>query len=439
VNLQITVRDSFDNVSIPHATVSVNGIEYAKTNNNGQVLYTHDGSSAPLIKVTMDGYDDWEKSATKNQTSLLVNLSRKALVLTIKLYDSDNLGPVAGATVNITALNSTQGKLSDAAGTAVFGVNATTLYSLKVSAPNYQSHTRTVDMGNENQNVEIYLLSGNRFSFVVKDKATKVPISSAEVYLNAVLAGKTDERGILNTPVTRGSFYTIEVRKTGYDTFSESREISESDALFTAEIAKAPLGAFVYVYDENHGPVKGADIYINGSLSGTTNEYGRGDFPDLVFGSYPVEVRKSGFVSSSRTIEISNRSSDYTFTLTYDNADLTVYVQDKDLKIVPNATVFIDGTRSGLTDNHGQYSVKVKFNTPYNISASKDGYQSAFIQTQVIHGNTTGSATITLEKSADLGFIAIIAGIVIAVLILFAAIRMFGKKPGRHIIRKNEI
>ena len=204
VNLQITVRDSFDNISIPHATVSVNGIEYAKTNNNGQVLYVHDGSSAPLITVTMDGYDDWEKSVGKNQTSLLVNLSRKALVLTIKLYDSDNLGPVAGAMVNITAPNSTQGKLSDAAGTVVFGVNASMLYSLKVTAPNYQSHTRTIDIGNENQNVEIYLLSGNRFSFVVKDKSTKVPISGAEVYLNAVLAGKTDERGILNTRLPAG-------------------------------------------------------------------------------------------------------------------------------------------------------------------------------------------------------------------------------------------
>ncbi len=298
VNLQITVRDSFDNISIPHATVSVNGVEYAKTNNNGQVLYAHDGSTAPLITVTTDGYDDWEKSAGKNQTSLLVNLSRKALVLTVKLFDSDNLGPVAGATVNITAPNNTQGKLSDAAGTVVFGVNASMLYSLKVTAPNYQSHTRTVDLGNENQNVEIYLLSGNRFSFVVKDKSTKVPINGAEVYLNAVPAGKTDERGILNTPVTRGTFYTIEIRKAGYDTFSESREISESDAIFNTELSKAPMGAFVYVYNENNDPVEGADIFINGSLSGTTNEYGRGDFPDLVFGSYPVEVRKNGFVSS---------------------------------------------------------------------------------------------------------------------------------------------
>ena len=221
--------------------------------------------------------------------------------------------------------------------------------------------------------------------------------------------------------------------------FSESRTISESDALYTAEISKAPLGAFVYVYDENHNPINGADIYINGSLSGTTNQYGRGTFPDLVFGSYPVEIRKTGYIPSSRTIVVSNKSEDYTFTLSFENADLTIYVQDKDQKIIPNATILIDGTGSGQTDDHGQYITKVKFNTIYNITASKDGYQSASVQKQVIQGNATASVNISLEKTTDWGFIGIIVIIVIVVLVLFAAIRMFGKRPGHHIMRRNEI
>jgi hypothetical protein len=353
-DLQITVLDSIDNVTIPHATVYANGAVYAFTNNNGQVLYPHDGSSDQRIRVSMTGYDDWEKTVGMNETALLVNLSRKALIMTVKLYDSDNLGPVAGALVNISAFNITQGKQSDAAGTVVFGVNASTLYSLKVTAPNYEPHSRTVDVGTEDEPVEIKLLSANLLSFVVKDRESKVPVQGAEVLLNSVSAGKTDERGILSIPVTRGAIYTIEIKKDGYETLSESRTISESEALFPVEIAKAPLGAFVYVYDESQNPVNGADIYINGSLSGTTNQYGRGTFPDLVFGSYPVEVRKSGFIPSSRTIVVSNKSDDYTFTLSFENADLTIYVQDKDLKNIPNATIALDGTVSGQTDDHGQ-------------------------------------------------------------------------------------
>jgi hypothetical protein len=439
IDLQITVLDSIDNVTIPHATVYVNGIDYSRTNNNGQFLLVHNGLDDQRIRIAMIGYDDWEKTVAKNDTALLVNLSRKALTLTVKLYDSDNLGPVAGALVNISALNSTQGKQSSAAGTATFGVNASILYSITITSPNYQPRSGTVDAGTEDKTVEYYLLSGNRFSFVVKSKESKVPVSGAEVYLNSVLAGKTDDRGILSTPVTRNKLYMIDIKKDGYVTLSESRTISESDALYTAEISKATLGAFVYVYDENQNPLNGADIYINGSLAGTTNQYGRGTLSDLVLGSYPVEIRKSGFIPSNRTLVISNKSDDYTFILTFENADLTIYVQDKDLKIIPNATIAIDGAVKGPTDAHGQYMAKVKFNTPYNITASKDGYQSASVQKQVIQGNATASVNISLEKTTDWGFIGIIVIVMILVLVLFLAFRMFRRRPGHHITRRNEI
>jgi hypothetical protein len=438
-DLQITVLDSIDNVTIPHATVYVKGQLYGLTNNNGQFLLVHNGLDDQYLRITMIGYDDWEKTIPKNDTHVLANLSRKALTLTVKLLDSDNLGPVSGAYINLSALNSTQGKVSGAAGTATFGVNASMLYSLDITAPNYEPRSGTVDVGTEDKTVEYYLLSGNRFSFVVKDKESKVPVSGAEVYLNSVLAGKTDERGILSTPVTRGKLYAIEIKKDGYAMVSESRIISESDALYTTEIVKAPLGAFVYVYDESHSPLNGADIYINGSLSGTTNQYGRVTFPDLVFGSYLVEVRKTGYVPSNRTLAVSNKSEDYTFTLSFENADLTIYVQDKDLKNIPNATIALDGTVSGQSNDHGQFVTKVQFNRIYNITASHDGYQSATAQKQVVPGNATSSVTISLEKTTDWGFMGIIVIVAILVLVLFAAFRMFGRRPGRHVMRKNEI
>jgi uncharacterized membrane protein len=294
-------------------------------------------------------------------------------------------------------------------------------------------------MESENKQVEYYLLSGNRFSFVITDKDTKEPVADAEVRLNSVLAGKTDERGILSTPVTRGKLYTIEIKKDGYETSTESRTISDSDALYSTEITKAQLGAFVYVYDESHNPLNGADVYINGSLSGTTNEYGRDSIQNLVLGSYQVEVRKTGYVTSSRTIDVSNKSDDYTFTMGFENADLTVFVQDKDLKNISNATISLDGTATGQTDDHGQLVTKVKFNQIYNITASHDGYQPASVQKQVIQGNATASVNISLEKTMDWGFVSMIVIVVIVVLVLFAAIRMFGRRPGHHIMRRNEI
>lgn len=438
-NLQITVLDSLDNVTIPHATVFVNGAEYALTNNNGQALYVHDGTSDLLVRVSMLGYDDWTNTVGRNETVLLVNLSRKALILTVRLYDSDNLGPVAGALVNISAFNSTEGHQSGAAGTATFGVNASALYSITITSPDYQPISGTVSIGTEDKTVEYYLLSKNRFSFVVKSKESQVPVSGAEIYLNSILAGKTDERGILSIPVTRGKEYTIDIKKDGYVTFTEKRTISDSDALYTADISKATLGAFVYVYDENQNPLSGAEVYLNGSLSGTTNQYGRFTLSDLVLGSYPVEIRKTGFVPSNRTIVVVNKTDDYTFTLAFESASLTVYVQDTDLKVIPNATIAFDGTVKGHTDSHGQFVTSVKFNQTYNITASQEGYQPASVQERVVQGNATQSVNITLEKAADWGLVGIIVIILIVVLVLLLAVRVFRRKPGHHIVRRNEI
>jgi hypothetical protein len=391
------------------------------------------------IQVSMTGYDDWNRLVSKNETILLVNLSRKSLALKFNLYDSDTLVPVSGASVTIAAENKTQIKQTDAAGSATFGVLAATFYSVEITAPNYQPRSSTVDMRSENKEVQYWLLSGNRFSFVVKDKDGKAPIADAEVRIDSVLAGKTDARGFLTTPVVRGNVYTIEIKKPGYQASTESRMISDTDALYTAELSKSAVGAFIYVFDESRVPLSGADVYINGSVSGTTNEYGRITFPNFVSGAYSVEVRKTGYVTVSRTILVSGMVEDNTFVMPFENADLIITVRDRDQSVVPNATIVINGNAAGVTDARGQFSTRVQFNTPYNITSSKTGYQPASARTQVISGNATSSVTLTMEKSLDWGLITMIAIGAIGVLVLFAAIRMFGHRKRRHVMRRNEI
>ncbi|MDP2797101.1 MAG: carboxypeptidase-like regulatory domain-containing protein [Methanoregula sp.] len=439
-NLQISVQDSIDNSTIPHATVFLNGANIARTNNLGQVYLTHSGLNDLKIMVSMTGYDDWVKTVSRNETALLVNLSRKTLTLKVSLFDSDTLVPVSGALVNISAENVTMGKQTDISGSALFGVTAATLYSVDIEAPDYQPRHATIDMASENRDVQYWLLSGNRFAIEIKDKDGKAAVPDAEVRIDSALVGKTDAKGRLVIPVTRGNAYTIEIRKAGYQTFTESRIISEADAIYSVEITKAPIGAFIYVFDENHAAINGADVYINGILSGTTNQYGRSTFPGLVSGTYPVEIRKAGYVTVSRPILVSNPNEDYTFEMTFENADLSLFVKDNEQKIVQNASISINGNVLGVTDDRGQYNTRLKFNTPYNITASKDGYQSASIQKQVISGNATATATLTMEKSPDWGLITIIAAGIVGILVLFAVIRMFGhQRKRRHILRRNDI
>ena len=173
--LQISVQDSTDNSTIPHATVFLNGDKYARTNNNGQVFLNHSGLNDLLIRVSMTGYEDWEKLVAKNETSVFVNLSRMNLTLKVNLYDSDSLGAVSGARINISAKNSKQTNLTDVSGSVTFGVNATTLYSLDITAPGYLPRIEIIDMGTENKDAQFWMLPANRFSFIVKDKNGMLP------------------------------------------------------------------------------------------------------------------------------------------------------------------------------------------------------------------------------------------------------------------------
>eukprot|EP01106_Pelomyxa_sp_JSP_P004078 TRINITY_DN1623_c0_g1_i2.p1 TRINITY_DN1623_c0_g1~~TRINITY_DN1623_c0_g1_i2.p1 ORF type:complete len:391 (-),score=19.36 TRINITY_DN1623_c0_g1_i2:63-1199(-) len=375
----------------------------------------------------------------KTTTTVLVNLTRKSLTLKVVLWDSDSVSPVLNANITLTADNTTQSKVTDATGSATFGVIAQTLYSLSTTAPNYQPRSTTIDMGAENQEVQYWLLSGNRFSVLIKDKDTGSPVSNAEVRVDSILLGKTDERGILITPLTRGKIYLIEIKKDGYKTYTETRQIGAGEALYPVSLSKAALGAFIYVTDENKAPLSGADIYLNGTLSGSTNEYGRLNFPNLVAGTYGLEVRKNGYIIVSRPISVVTEGQDYVFQMPLENAPLTIFVQEKDQKIISNATIVINGRYAGVTDDHGQFLTNVKMNTVINITSTKENYLPASAQSQVIQGNATGMVTLTMEKNLDWVFIGMIAIGAIAVLIVFGVIRMFGGRKRRQVTQRDEI
>jgi hypothetical protein len=437
--LLITVQDSIDNSTIPRATVFLNGENYARTNNNGQVFLNHSGLDDPRILVSMTGYDDWENQVGKNATSILVNLSRKSTTLNVNIYDTVTLEPISGARVNISSDRIMQTNLTNIFGSVVFLVNATTTYSLDITAPNYLTRSAIIEMGTTDTVAQYLMLQANQFFILVNDRDTKAAISDAEVRIDGTLVGKTDVRGVLAIPLARGKSYSIEIKKGSYQTYTETRDISQSDAIYTVGLSKALVGAFVVVFDDNRSPISGADIFVNGTLSGTTNQYGRLNFPNLVSGNYRVEVRKTGYVSLNRTILVTNPNEEYIYELSFENADLTLFVQDNDQKMIPNAIIIMNGQMSGATNDHGQYKTKVKFNTLYNITANKDSYQPVAVQKQFAQGNTSFSVTLTMEKSLDWGLISILVIGAISVLVLFAALRMWGGRKHRHVMRRNDI
>jgi len=439
-DLLLTVQDSADNTSIPSATIYVNGANAGRTNNSGQFIVSHSGANDQLIGVSMSGYKPWEQTVNKSATSALVILNRMNLTLSVALFNSDTLAPVSGATATISTQNVSQVAISDSSGVAYFNVKATTVYSIDIEVPNYQTRSGTINMGTEDSVVQYWLLSEQRFSILVKDKDTKLPVDAVEVYVDGTLIGTTDNRGVLVTSLSRGKEYYLEFKKSGYIASSESRLISDADALYSVEISKAPIGTYIYVFDENKNPLDGVDVYVNGTLSGLTNTYGRISFPKLVSGAYRIDLKKTGYVVNSSTILVLTQAEDHTFNLYYENAVLTINVLDSGKNVLPNATVFLNGTDMGLTDNQGQIAATVNFTQSYNVSAEKEGYRTGFVQKMVPAGNATDSVTLTMEKNFDWGFITTLTLGIIGILILFGLVRIFAHKRPRYVVkRKDEI
>ena len=438
-NLELTVLDRLDNTTISHATVFVDSVNMGRTTTNGQFSVPRLVTKDINLKISLTGYDDWSDIVKSNVTSLTVNLSRKSLALTAMIYDSDTLRPIPGADIRLTADNITQNKITDNNGAATFGVRGATLYAIEITSPNYQSRSGTVEIGSINADVQYLLLSSNRLSFVVKDQGTLKPIPDADVRIDTILTGKTDLKGVLTTQVGRGKTYTFDITKEGYLPYSTTRTISDTDALLNVLMSKSPVGAVLYVIDESQAPVAGAEVYVDGTLAGTTNQFGGYTLSRIVFGNYTVEVKKDGFVSTKKQIDVIKPGNEFTIEMPFERVDLTIYVQDKEQKVVPGVTISFNSTIIGLTDTHGQVVSKVKYNTLYNITAVKEGYQPVSVQKEVKPGTETPTLSITLEKNLDWGFIGLVVASALGVLAVFAVIRMGRSRKRHHIIRRNEI
>jgi hypothetical protein len=432
--LNITVQDDADGTLLADASVYSNGELIGKTGTTGRLSYTHYNNESYLVKVTKSGFEDWNTMVSATETTLLAELSRKSETVTVSLYDATTLQPVQNAIVFLRGENFTASDQSDTNGKVTFRVETAQTYAIEVRASRYDTLQKTFDMDATAKEVQYWLFRSDQFVIRVLDASTMTPISNATVTVDLIPSGFTDAEGRLTLHLERERKYVIGVEKNDYQLYSKDVVISPEDALHTTLLTKSTYPVIISVFDEHLTPVQGADVLLNDTSLGKTDQYGRFGLSNLEAGPHLLEVRRSGYLTWKQVKEITKSGEDIVVELTYDSSTISIIVEDKEHKKLPGATVSVDGIEIGSTDSSGILACKLKTGSHYNISAALDGYGQVFGQTDVPLGSTNLTYTLRLERSADFTIIlAAFAGIA-ALAIAFVGIRRFygGRRDHRH-------
>ncbi len=436
--LYVNVFEKTTNVTaIPYASVFVDGALAGKTGNDGIFVFSHPGTNPMTIKVMKVGYESWEDMVGMAESSILVQLKKKELVLSISIYDADSAIPVANSEVRVMGPNITESrKMTDMNGSVVFPVQSLGIYNIQISAPNYQNRNEVLEMGMEGKNIQYLLIRGDRFSILAKSADDQSPVANAEVFIDGVSKGKTDGKGILSLEIPRNKVYNIKITKQGFSDYIEKKMISDNEAVVTAPMTIAPYMASILVFDETNAPIQGASVIIDGKTLGNTSQYGKYMFRDLPAGQYVLEVKHPGFLPLRRDIGEDDLGKDINVVLPFQQADLSIFVEDEGHHVIPGVSISLNGKNVGVTDDNGSLQTKVKVSTDYNITASMKGYKPATMTSVINPGTTTSTITLSMEKDFNTGLFLMaglaVAVIVIIILVVLLFVRRKPKQKSSH-------
>lgn len=432
--LNLTVQDDADGDRIADASAYSNGELIGRTDSTGRLSYTHFNNESYVLKIVKNGFDDWSSMVSATETSVLAELSRKSETLTITLYDAATLQPVQNAIVNLRGENVSVSGQSDAEGKVTFRVETARSYAVEVRASRYDILQKTFDMDASAKEVQYWLFRSDQFVIQVLDATTMKPVSNATVTVDYIDSGHTDSDGRVMLHLDRERKYTIDVDKTDYQPYSKDLILRPEDALHTVLLTKSTYPVFIAVFDEHLIPVQGAEILLNGTYLGKTDQYGRFGLSNVEAGPHLMEVNHAGFMPWKQVKDITKAGEDIIAELAYGSSSVSIVVEDKEHHKLAGAAVSIDGTSVGSTDSLGTFQCELKTGKQYNISASLGGFVQGFVQEEVPLAADNLTVVLQLDRSSDFTIlVAAFAGIA-AIAIAVVGIQRFlgGRRGHKH-------
>jgi thermitase len=397
-NINLTSSPSVDDVQ-GHGT-HVAGIAAAITDNGIGVAGLGYDSSIMNVKVMNDsGFGTYGGVASgiiwaADNGADVISMSLGAYVYSSTLEDAVNYAWSKGAVLVAAAGN--EGRSTPfypAAHANCIAVAATTSLDTKASFSNYGDW---VDVGAPG--TSIYSTRKDNSYGYGAGTSMAAPYVGGLAGLVFTTVSDTNGDGKLNDEVrSRIEATCDDIGETGigHGRINAARAVGDGAPVLPGSISGQVTDT------ENGSAISGAQV-TDGTRTATTDATGEYTIADVPAGGYEVTASKEGYQSASLTVNvISGGTSTANIPLNEVvlPGSITGSVTDAETgSPIAGATVS-DGTRTAATDTSGEYTLADVPEGTYQVTASKEGYESSSVTMNVISGDTA-VANLSLNEVA---------------------------------------
>ncbi|GEM_PF-294539 len=387
-------KTSNSTLSIPYALVYANNAYLGRTDKDGTLSFTLPGDGPYPVSVVKPGYTTFSGEIDANNMSILVPLTKGDENVSIQLFDADSVTPVSDADVLIRGVNISTMLKSDSNGSVNFFVPGQNSYNIEMSAAGYDPRIEHIDVSVEDQNLQYWLYKEGRSSIIVSDENNR-PISGATVINDDQTVGTSNDNGIVVLHLSPGVSYPVKIRKDGFAEKSITLTGSDRHALEKVTLNKAEDQVSILVYNGTHEAVAGAQVSFNGTIAGSTNEFGRLRSTGFYRGTINVSIVHPMYEPVNTEVTFDQGDNEKIFILEPARVSAVLNLMDDNGTIIRDAQVKMNGIEMGFTDNDGNILLMTAKGEPIHVTVNKSGYQP--LSTDIPVPGDLNSLNITLK------------------------------------------
>ncbi|PKL62415.1 MAG: hypothetical protein CVV31_06195 [Methanomicrobiales archaeon HGW-Methanomicrobiales-2] len=308
------------------AVVRVEGTDYSDsevTGSTGSTNFPVKANELYNVEIRASGYHDLSKTVQMESSAKTVQywLFSNNL-LAIQVRDGETSAPLKSAEVFI---DGTSAGVTDADGRLPLHLERAKRYSLRVTAPDYQSYQESRYLEVDDVLLAVSLSkSAYPVSITAFNEATK-PVEGAEVYLNGTLQGKTSQYGRFVLSELHAGTYLIGVKAPGYADWSVTRQISGQGEDIVAELGYDRASVTIRAEGPDRKAMADAVIVIDGQVVGVTDSLGYFKTALATNKVYAVTAARDGYRNISVNAEIPLGTTEFTVPLVMEQ-DFNVWV-----------------------------------------------------------------------------------------------------------------